>query len=89
MILLSSIQHPESSKAGGDPEEIINGEELPRGERPYLVELRWKLPTGEFPDGRTYQHLCGGTLIGPRTVLTAARKLVLNVVFCFSSIFNS
>jgi len=59
--------------AGSDPEEIINGEELPRGLYPFLVELRLQSPSYyNYGNGRSFQHFCGGTLIGRQTVLTAA-----------------
>ena len=80
-VILCSKRNQTSSKAGGDPEEIINGEELPRGLYPFLVELRryerplQSPPGGLYGNGRDFEHFCGGTLIGRQTVLTAARKI--------------
>jgi hypothetical protein len=46
---------------------IIGGYLLQRGERPYLVSLGIEV-------NKKYTHVCGGTLITSRTVLSAARK---------------
>ncbi len=46
---------------------IIGGDLLQRGERPYLVSLGREV-------NKKYTHVCGGTLITSRTVLSAARK---------------
>ena len=46
---------------------IIGGDLLQRGERPYLVSLGIEV-------NKKYTHVCGGTLITSRTVLSAARK---------------
>lgn len=64
---------------------IENGKQLAQGVRPYLVSIGVQAPTGttwgnlcKYPDGSTndceYYHFCGGTLISPQVVLTAARK---------------
>ena len=58
----------EEGSSGSGPEEIINGNTLPKGDRPYLITLGALIP------GLPYQHGCGATLIGRRTVLSAARK---------------
>lgn len=47
--------------------DIIGGDLLQRGDRPYLVSL------GNEKD-KKYTHACGGTLIASRVVLSAARK---------------
>lgn len=47
--------------------DIIGGDLLQRGDRPYLVSL------GKEKD-KKYIHACGGTLIASRVVLSAARK---------------
>lgn len=47
--------------------DIIGGDVLQRGDRPYLVSL------GKEKD-KKYTHACGGTLIASRVVLSAARK---------------
>ena len=73
---IHSTQNRQKASSYGDPEEIINGEVLPRGLRPYLIDVRQQLPPGDtFPDTNLTFHLCGGSLIGPQTVLTAARKI--------------
>ena len=49
------------------PERIAGGEEAPKGRYPYLASLR-------HPD-RNNSHFCGGALISPVLVLTAAHCL--------------
>ena len=70
----------------------MGGVGLPRGERPYLVELRETLepPETDRNTGLPYIHVCGATLIGERTVLTAARTYILflcTILFLFYSFF--
>lgn len=47
---------------GADP-RIVNGENAQLGRYPYLVSLR---------SGKTGRHMCGGSLVAPDIVLTAA-----------------
>ncbi|XP_063976920.1 chymotrypsin-2-like [Diachasmimorpha longicaudata] len=43
------------------PSRIVRGSHAALGEFPFIISLRWK----------TYGHLCGGSIISPRHVLTA------------------
>ena len=57
------------SSANAEPQDIIGGEVLPKGKRPYLASL------GSGPSnvvGERAGHGCGASLIHPNVVLTAA-----------------
>ena len=56
---------------GDGPAEIVGGEPMNKGDRPYLVSLGDTF--GTYCDD-LYCHFCGGTVIGPQVVLTAARE---------------
>jgi len=60
--------NPSSNFLDGNPEGIVGGTPMQEGERPYLVSLG-------FEREGTYNHFCGGSLIGRRVVLTAAHCL--------------
>ena len=65
-IMLVSIEFPfyllSIRKVCADP-RIVNGENAQWGRYPYLVSLR---------SGKTGRHMCGGSLVAPDIVLTAA-----------------
>lgn len=46
---------------------VINGEDAEIEEFPYLVQLHWW-----DPEYSGYKQICGGTIIGPKFVLSAA-----------------
>lgn len=55
--------------AFGTPDGIIGGEPLPPGIHPFLVSV----------GVNGFGHVCGASLISSRVVLSAGRKLLLNV----------
>lgn len=46
---------------------IIGGDDTPQGKYPFVVSIN-----EEYLDGRTFGHFCGGSLVSPSLVLTAA-----------------
>ena len=67
---------------GDGPAEIVGGEPMNKGDRPYLVSLGNTF--GPYCDD-LYCHYCGGTVIGPQVVLTAARKYLI-ISTCLSDV---
>lgn len=53
---------------GAAPPPVVGGTDVPDGKYPFMVTLQYA-PLGPTAYDR---HVCGGTLIGPQTVLTAA-----------------
>ncbi|KAL7469037.1 hypothetical protein ACHAXS_009273 [Conticribra weissflogii] len=53
-------------------QKIVNGFSIPRASHPYLVRFHWKFPgvDADASDGRSF--FCGGSLVSPNVVLTAA-----------------
>jgi hypothetical protein len=67
------------SKEEGDViANIIGGEQLKRGDRPYLVSFGKDV-------NKTYSHSCAGTLIENRVVLSAAREFEIRMVSLYRS----
>ena len=62
---------------GDGPAEIVGGRPMNEGERPYLVSLGYR-----YIDD-SYSNSCGGTVIRPQVVLTAAREYLM-----FSSVYH-
>jgi secreted trypsin-like serine protease len=54
--------------ASAAPPPVIGGTDVPDGKYPFMVTLQYE-PLGPTAHDR---HVCGGTLIGPQAVLTAA-----------------
>ena len=77
------FEEDESYDTGSKDEDgvfanIIGGEELKRGDRPYLVSL------GNDAD-KEYSHSCAGTLIESRVVLSASREFEIKMVSLIAS----
>ena len=53
--------------------KIINGIDFERMAHPYIVRIHWTNP-GKNADKSKYPAICGGSLISPTVVLTAARE---------------
>ena len=69
----------ENNEEGDDViANIIGGELLQRGDRPYLVSL------GNERKNK-YTHSCAGTLIASKAVLTAARKCIEMIVWVIAA----
>ena len=68
-MLLSSISLLLLSLANAEPQDIINGDVLPKGKRPYLASLGIGASNVV---GERAGHGCGASLIHPSVVLTAA-----------------
>ena len=66
---LSSIDRKKSSlrKSGVERKLIVGGEPVGPLDRPWLVSIGWNQPQSEF-----HYTLCGGSLIAPSVILTAA-----------------
>jgi len=69
-----AIQHTASIQT-----KIINGIDFERMTHPYIVRIHWTNP-GKNADKSKYPAICGGSLIAPTVVLTAAREFFM-VVF--------
>ena len=73
---------------GDGPAEIVGGVPMNEGDRPYLVSLGNSFDS--FEDSYCddlYCNFCGGTVIGPQVVLTAARKyLIISTCLCTNQI---
>ena len=61
-------------RLGQNAHAIVNGEDAQPGEFPFMVSLKMKAVRmrGDEVLQESYQHLCGGTLISPTQILTAA-----------------
>jgi len=61
----------------GDLESIVGGDLLERGRYPFLISfgVRDLRDCEQSEDENCYQHLCGGSLITPNLILTAAHCL--------------
>ncbi|KAL7519841.1 hypothetical protein ACHAWX_004595 [Stephanocyclus meneghinianus] len=78
---LGPVQHLESSHSANSTNDItemplkqtkiINGISTPRSAYPFIVRLHSSNP-GDNPDDVPYFFYCGGTLISPDVILTAA-----------------
>ena len=68
-MLLSSISLLLLSLANAEPQDIINGDVLPKGKRPYLASIGIGASNVV---GERAGHGCGASLIHPSVVLTAA-----------------
>ena len=67
------------SLANAEPQDIIGGEVLPKGKRPYLASLG---KGGSKVKGERAGHSCGASLIHPNVVLTAAHCVTCGDINC-------
>ena len=70
IFLIKQDARGSSAAAVGGTDAIVGGEDAPNDQFPWMVSLQ--MADEEDPDDDPAGHFCGGTLIRPDTVLTAA-----------------